>query len=304
LKDAGQVKALLSSLSKKAKNAVFTRGTSSSALTSEGRAEVEDLCEKAASGVLAEEQTQILSCPEGNVLWVPGGAGSVHLAWYGDARKPWQVKDGIGIDVTEAVKEALTDKNTVSATKAIFGDPCPWVTKNLLVLAEICHGEELFCPGIVTWIYRKGGTLDAAVVPRDLPSLRRIICDKRMVKDHGKFAYHRALLAVRAARAAAKTVAWQSFDEAGELCPCCHSVFDWMSTARSKKQRPLSMTNCRACGLVVCVACASSRQALPELGILDPARVCDRCAWGGRDKGGDSLAAVGQAFAAAAETPQ
>ena len=45
------------------------------------------------------------------------------------------------------------------------------------------------------------------------------------------------------------------------------------------------MTNCRMCGLVVCVACATTRKAIPSQGITEPARVCDRCVWRDPDGG-------------------
>ncbi|CAE8588837.1 unnamed protein product [Polarella glacialis] len=194
----------------------------------------------------------------------------------------------------------MCGKNTVTASKTAFGDPCPRASKTLLVLVKAATGVQLFCPGIVVWIHRRNGTLQAADVPCDLDSIRRIICDKRLVADHSKFAYHRALLSVRAQRSCPRSLRWQSFEDAGDHCPCCHSEFDWMSTARSRKQRPLSMTNCRACGLVVCVNCASTRQAIPELGVLDAARICDCCSWGGGPEGSRArLQDLPQAFAAA-----
>merc|ERR1712173_162338 len=112
----------------------------------------------------------------------------------------------------------------------------PWISKKLLVLAKVAHVQEQYCPGTVVSIYRRNGALEAASVPHDFASLRRIICDKRMIKDHSKLEYHRALLSVRAGRASGRSLRWQPFGEAGDLCPCCHSVFDWMSTARSRKQ--------------------------------------------------------------------
>jgi len=287
------VKHLLSKLSRKA-TGLFTLDDAGTAEGDEG---------KATSGapVVAEEKTEILSCGEGSELWIPGGADSVFLAWYGDASRPWQVKVGVGVDVTTSVQESICDKNTVRASKTHFGDPCPWISKKLIVLAKAARAEEQFCPGIVVSIYRQSGALEAANVPNDFASLRRIICDKRMIKDHTKLAYHRALLGVRAGRASGRSIRWQPFCEAGDLCPCCHSDFDWMSTARSRKQRPLSMTNCRSCGLVTCIGCATFRQALPEIGIIDPARICDSCAWGGSSKkNDDALASMELAFQSAA----
>jgi len=237
----------------------------------------------------------MLECTEGNSLWVPGGAESVRLAWYGDARRLWCADEAIGRECTLEVKALLCHKNTILASNAGLTDPCPRVRKKLCIVVTLAQAEELFCPGKVVWMYRNDGTLQAAEVPCDLASLRRVYCDKRMVVDHGKLSYQSALLFVRAQRSAPKELRWQPFSEAGETCPCCHSVYDWMSTARSKKQRWLSMTNCRNCGLVVCISCASTRRAIQGLGIFDPARICDRCAWQGPPASA-ALAALPQAF--------
>lgn len=143
--------------------------------------------------------------------------------------------------------------------------------------------EELFVPGKVVWIHRVHGHLDAAIVPCDLPSLRRIVFDKRMIEDHTMKQIRSALQCIHDRQTVtaplAQEVKWQPFCSAGECCPCCGSKFEWSSTARSRKQRWLSMTNCRACGLVVCNDCSQTRRTLPQQGILEPARVCDRCTW-------------------------
>lgn len=154
---------------------------------------------------------------------------------------------------------------------------------------------NLFVPGSIVWIHRVSGHLEARVVPCDLPQLRRIVLDARMLTDHYGSSYHEALRAVQAwqsleeAAAAANRrphyVRWQSFSRAGELCPCCGSIYEWMSTARSEKSRAHTMTNCRACGRVVCLGCATIRRVLPEQAILYPARICDRCVWGGEGSG-------------------
>lgn len=240
----------------------------------------------------------MLEAAEGGTLWIPGGPKALKLAWYGDPKRPWQVKEGVGKMCTDEVLAQLGTNNTIVVSNKILGDPCERMKKKLLVLVEAVDHDDLFCPGLVVWIYRYRGSLQAASVPCDLPALRRIRCDKRMVLDHGKLAYHRALLTVRARRAATRSVPWQSFADAGEYCPCCHSVYDWQSTTRSRKQRSLWMTNCRACGKVVCTSCTASRLAVQDQGILDPARVCDGCAWRGPEAA-TGLQGVSQLFAAA-----
>jgi len=257
----------------------------------------------AESGNDASESSKMLECAEGDTLWIPGGRDSVHLAWFGDARRPWQqnqLHGGVGAEVTEALKEAIlqSSNNTIFVSSKVFGDPCPKARKKLFVLVSNRAGIDLFCPGLVVNIYRRNGSLLAAEVPCDTPSLRRIVVDKRVIEDHRSMSYHRALQTVRARMSVSKEVQWQSFADAGSYCPCCHSIYEWRSTARSRKSRSLCMTNCRACGRVVCEACASTRQAMPELGILDPARICDSCTWRGPE-GSAALSGIGQIFAAA-----
>ncbi|CAJ1381891.1 unnamed protein product, partial [Effrenium voratum] len=126
--------------------------------------------------------------------------------------------------------------------------------------------SELYIPGSVVWIHRVRGRLDAALVPCTAAPLRRLLLDKRMIEDHSARSIHQALLAVeRAAKSDPSDVKWQKFCDAGERCPCCGSRYEWMNTARSGKMRAHAMTNCRVCGLVVCVGCAASRRSLPEL---------------------------------------
>merc|ERR1712232_459318 len=99
--------------------------------------------------------------------------------------------------------------------------------------------EELFVPGSIVWIHRIDGHLEAAVVPCDLPSLRRIIIDKRMLTDHTEVAMHQAILAVHARQILESTpgsschqkVQWQPFSAASERCPCCSSSYEWLNTS-------------------------------------------------------------------------
>lgn len=152
---------------------------------------------------------------------------------------------------------------------------------------------ELFVPGSVLWLHRVDGHLEASLVPCDIPLLRRITLDNRMLDDHGSKAYHASLRAVRARRAVEATappIRWQGFAQAGDTCRCCGSAYNWMTTARSVRQLSHAMTNCRMCGFVVCVSCASTRRPVLEQGIQEPVRACDRCVWRG-PPGGDALLA-------------
>ncbi|CAE7246392.1 unnamed protein product [Symbiodinium natans] len=159
--------------------------------------------------------------------------------------------------------------------------------------------EDLYVPGNIVWIHRVCGHLEAALVPCGIRPLRRLVLDKRMFADHTAQAIHQALLAVQSKRPSATDVAWQRFADAGERCPCCGSRYEWMNTARSGKMRCHAMTNCRMCGLVVCLGCATSRRSIPEL-CIDSARVCDRCAWRCDGSSLQSLPAIFQSLAAPA----
>eukprot|EP00928_Gymnodinium_smaydae_P030943 TRINITY_DN22867_c0_g1_i1.p1 TRINITY_DN22867_c0_g1~~TRINITY_DN22867_c0_g1_i1.p1 ORF type:complete len:928 (-),score=125.82 TRINITY_DN22867_c0_g1_i1:144-2927(-) len=152
----------------------------------------------------------------------------------------------------------------------------------LTYAAHDAPSYELYVPGEVIWIYRDHGYLDAAVVPCDLPALRRIVVDKRMITDHSEV--FEALRAVHARRAAgakgdACRVRWQPFEKASESCLRCGNDYAWMCAGSSRKQRWTSMTNCRVCGMVVCMGCAGTRWASPSPGVPGLARVCDSCAW-------------------------
>lgn len=244
-------------------------------------------------------RTRMVEAAEGTTLWVPGGPESVKLAWFGNAYQAWNAKEGAGRIVTDEVKAQIGSNNMLHVSIEIFGDPCPRTYKKLFLLVDkTATTEELFCPGAIVWMYRLHGSLRAATVPCDMPALRRIRCDQRCLEDHGKLMYHKALLTVRSRELVEPKVRWQSFADAGRFCPCCHSKYDWQSTTESEKQRWTWMTNCRACGRVVCTACASTRMALPDLGIPDPARVCDGCVWRGPDAEG-ALRSLPDIFAAA-----
>ncbi|CAE7771860.1 unnamed protein product, partial [Symbiodinium pilosum] len=138
--------------------------------------------------------------------------------------------------------------------------------------------SDMYVPGNVVWIHRVCGHLEAAVVPCGIKPLRRLVLDKRMFVDHTAQAIHQALLAVQSRRSMSSQVSWQRFADAGERCPCCGSRYEWLNTARSGKMRCHAMTNCRLCGLVVCLGCATARRSIPEL-CIESARICDRCAW-------------------------
>lgn len=240
------------------------------------------------------EETQIIECAEGSVFRVFGGPDAIDLAWYGDAKHPWQ--ENHGKICTDKVRKHVHGNFSMPVINSLLGDPCPGKFKKLIVLTKpVGHEFDLFSPGRVVWIYRHHGSLKAAEVPCDIPSLRRIVFDTRMVVDHKAASYHEALLSARAQLTATKNVVWQSFAEA-DYCPRCHNVHQWHRTGKSMKQRWLAMTNCRACGLVVCTECAKTRQAIPDAGILIPQRICDSCYWRGQVSHGRPELALSAVF--------
>jgi len=165
------------------------------------------------------------------------------------------------------------------------GDVWQKVPEKKFAIEEV----ELYVPGSAVWIHRVNGHLEAAAMPCNAWPLRRIILDNRMMEDHKAVSYHQALDSVRRYKVAQESTnapedpIWQRFCDAGTTCPCCGSSYDWMHTSRSGKNRANCMTNCRACGRVVCIGCAATYRAVPETGILEPARVCDVCVWRGPD---------------------
>jgi len=157
--------------------------------------------------------------------------------------------------------------------------------------------QDLYVPGNVVWIHRVCGHLEAALVPCGIKPLRRLVLDKRMFADHASQSLYQALLAAQSRQPSCTDVPWQRFADAGERCPCCGSRYEWMNTARSGKMRCHAMTNCRKCGLVVCLGCANTRRSIPEL-CLESARVCDRCAWRCDDRSLQALPAIFHSLAA------
>ena len=106
-----------------------------------------------------------------------------------------------------------------------------------------------------------------------------------MLTDHAAPAYFDALCEVIDVRKAVQTPPeWQSFTES-DLCTCCGRDVVWPHPAAatpSAAQRDRDKHHCRCCGKLVCQACSAHRKALPAIGLGLPARVCDRCVFGGK----------------------
>ena len=140
---------------------------------------------------------------------------------------------------------------------------------------------ELYVPGAVVHLYRWRGTHRAARIDRKHAVLSDVVVSAAMLSDHGMRPYFEALGEVRAVNAATEDPPpWQPFG-ASETCACCHSRFTWHCTSRSETTAYREKHHCRACGALVCDPCSRHRLALPQIGLLSPRRVCDRCFYAG-----------------------
>merc|ERR1719263_261645 len=100
----------------------------------------------------------MLECDEGCLLRVFGGSDSVVLAWYGDAKRAWQ--PDAGRECTQEVKSLLRPTNTMTACNSVLGDPCVKIPKKLFVIVDAAAQEwDLYCAGVVVWIYRFHGSM-------------------------------------------------------------------------------------------------------------------------------------------------
>ena len=136
-------------------------------------------------------------------------------------------------------------------------------------------------PGAVVHLYRWRGTHRAARIDRKHAVLSDVVVSAAMLSDHGMRPYFEALGEVRAVNASTEDPPpWQPFG-ASETCACCHSRFTWHCTSRSETTAYREKHHCRACGALVCDPCSRHRLALPQIGLLSPRRVCDRCFYAG-----------------------
>ena len=163
------------------------------------------------------------------------------------------------------------------------------------VLVEEGGLPELYPPGRIVHIYGHRGVYRACMPPRDFPPLRRIALQGNLLRDHDPEQYFQALCeAIDARRAPSAPPPWEGFEEK-DACACCAVDLTWRWGAASEAQRYRDKHNCRCCGRLVCEACSGHRKALPSIGLALPARVCDRCFFGGKHSatGGDVVVVGG-----------
>ena len=136
---------------------------------------------------------------------------------------------------------------------------------------------DLYIPGRVVHVYAWRGVYRSAVVDRRCAALSDVAVSANMISDHKMRSYFDAIREVcDVAAAAADPPQWQPFHTA-DSCSCCSAKFTWHCTSSSASTTYREKHNCRQCGLLVCDPCSKHRRVLPDLGLLLPSRVCDRC---------------------------
>lgn len=135
---------------------------------------------------------------------------------------------------------------------------------------------KLHPPGRLVHLYRHCGVRRAAWVPRTHPALHRIEVELGLLQDHSGEAYKSALDEAMASAMGAQPPPWKPFAEVAR-CGCCSEAFGWDSVLRSEPHRLQARHHCQSCGTVVCSSCSQRRRPLPQLGILEERRICDRC---------------------------
>lgn len=156
------------------------------------------------------------------------------------------------------------------------------ISEYLLVLEE--EVIPLWCPGKLVHIYAHNGVYEAAYVPRTFPTLRRILVQGNIFRDHSGQSIFEALQEIRAARSSAcSPPKWTPYDDPKSqgVCKCCQSRFTWHSTFRGEAQEYKERYNCRSCGALVCGPCSSNRQPVLRLGLITPSRICNTCFYNG-----------------------
>jgi len=150
------------------------------------------------------------------------------------------------------------------------------------VLVEDTTLPELYPPGRMVHIFSSRGVYRACMPPRDFVGLRRISLQGNLLNDHTPSSYFAALCEVIDVRKAPiPPPEWEGFSDK-EACACCAVDLTWQGGAASEAQRDREKHNCRCCGQLVCDSCSGHRMALPSIGLSLPARVCDRCFFGGK----------------------
>lgn len=207
-------------------------------------------------------------------FWAPRWRESTLLTNYSEDSKATEE------DLAAAAAAAAADDETEAAA----AQPATEDNEDGVVLKEESL-PELYIPGTVHHIYSHRGTYRIAQVGNTFPSLRRIVVQPNIFRDHDSDNVHDALLeCLDVMHAQHEPPQWTRFSEARK-CENCGSQFTWSSTFTSEAQENRDRHNCRYCGACVCAPCSMHRVALPEFGLRQPVRVCDRCFYRGISAG-------------------
>lgn len=183
-------------------------------------------------------------------------------------------------DYLAAQRTAQTEDQNgekLEITESLTGDEGGEDESPGAVLLEETPLPRMFAPGRIIHIYSHRGVYRCTYVPRAFRELRRISMAGNMLVDHKANPYYEALRELISVRQAPEyPPRWTAFDE-DDSCSCCASRFTWASTSSSHAQQARDKHNCRSCGTLVCDPCSRNRIALPSIGLLTAARVCDRC---------------------------
>ena len=193
----------------------------------------------------------------------------------------------------------IHDSGAVSSA-AVAPAPAPAPAPSYVVVEEEVLAE-LWIPGTVLHLYRDRGSHRAALVPRTLPSLRRVQLQPGMFRDHFAGNVFAALQETAATgsytgRASAphpytppqqqqqhhhqeRQPPWAPLDVTA-TCQCCNAPFIWHTTFQSHMQAQLEGHSCHGCGASVCDPCSSHRLPIPGTSVVTPRRICDRCFYG------------------------
>lgn len=145
------------------------------------------------------------------------------------------------------------------------------------VLVEEAALLELWLPGCLLHLYSYRGQYRPAYASRSLATLRRMEVQGHIFRNHLGDSYFDALLEARAVLAAAVSPPAWTPTNAVDGCEVCKSRFSWHSTFRGLASELRERHHCRQCGRLVCAPCSSQRRAIPRLGLIFPARICDVC---------------------------
>lgn len=135
---------------------------------------------------------------------------------------------------------------------------------------------RLVPPGNLLHLARHCGARHAWWIRRSHPSLHRINVHHGVSQDHGCDSYREALNEALVLSRGGQPKSWKAIGEVS-VCACCGADFSWSSVLRSEPHRLAARYHCHQCGDVVCSGCSERRRPLPQVGVLRPVRVCDRC---------------------------